>query len=56
MDGELAPRAANLAAQLGLREVDAFYMALAARPGLPLATLNGHQRQRSAGVIDSGLF
>jgi predicted nucleic acid-binding protein len=40
MDHELARASAELAARLGLRGADAFYVALAARLDLPLATLD----------------
>jgi len=51
MDQPLVQAAARLAAELGLRGADAFYVALAERLKIPMATLDSDQRARAAGVI-----
>jgi hypothetical protein len=52
LDAELAERAAGLAADRALREADAVYVALAARLGLPLVTLDRERRRRADGVVE----
>ena len=51
MDRSLTQEAARLAASIGLRGADAFYVALAARLALPLVTLDADQMQRSGTVV-----
>ena len=51
MDDALVQHAAELAAEYGLRGTDAFYVAVAARLGAPLATLDEDQRQRAANLV-----
>lgn len=51
LDGELVQTAARLAADLGLRGADAFYVAVAARLQVPLATLDADQREKAANAI-----
>ena len=51
MDQPLVQDAARLAADLGLRGADSFYVAVAARLNLPLVTLDGEQRTRAASAI-----
>ena len=51
MDSLLARRAAQLAASLGLRGADSFYVALAAELKIPLATLDRDQMERAAPLI-----
>ena len=48
MENVLVKEAARLAAQLGLRGADSTYVALAARLGLPLMTLDLDQKERAA--------
>jgi predicted nucleic acid-binding protein len=48
MDRALVEIAANLAVELGLRGADSFYVAVAARLDLPLATLDVDQKVRAA--------
>jgi len=55
MDRALAEIAANLAAELGLRGEDSFYVAVAARLNLPMVTLDIDQKARAAtkiGIIE----
>ncbi|MEE8389887.1 MAG: type II toxin-antitoxin system VapC family toxin [Anaerolineae bacterium] len=52
MEAELGQRAADLAATLGLRGADAFYVAVAARLSVPLATLDIDQQGRAAKVVE----
>ncbi len=52
LDEALAQAAATLAADLALRGADAVYVALAARLGLSLITLDGQQLVRAAPVVD----
>lgn len=52
LDAELAERAAGLAADRALRGADAVYVAVAARLGLPLVTLDPEQRRRADGVVE----
>jgi predicted nucleic acid-binding protein len=52
MEAELVQRAAHLAASLGLRGADAFYVAVAAHLSLPLATLDTDQQGRAANVVE----
>jgi len=52
LDAELAERAAELAADRALRGADAVYVAVAARLGLPLVTLDREQRRRADGVVE----
>lgn len=51
MDQELVRLATDLAADLGLRGADAFYVAVAHRLGLTLVTLDDDQRQRAARLV-----
>jgi predicted nucleic acid-binding protein len=51
MEADLVELAAEVAADLGLRGADALYLALAARLGIPLATLDQYQRERASGVV-----
>ena len=51
MDQELVHEAALLAARLGLRGADAVYVATAQHLGLPLVTLDVHQRDRAQGQV-----
>ncbi len=51
MDQSLVQEAARLAAELGLRGADAFYVAAAARLNLPLATLDGDQKARAGKLV-----
>ncbi len=48
LDRSLLRQAASLAAELGLRGADAVYVSVAARLGLPLATLDTDQRLRAS--------
>lgn len=48
MDFALAQEAALLAAQLGLRGADSFYVAVAARLDLPIVTLDEDQKEKAA--------
>ena len=50
-DVALCTRAAELAADLGLKGCDSLYVALAERLGEPLVTFDGEQLARAAGVI-----
>lgn len=52
MEAELVQCAADLAANLGLRGADAFYVAVAARLSVPLATLDIDQQGRAANVVE----
>ena len=52
MERALMQTAARLAAELALRGAGACYVALAARLGLPLLTLDQEQRSRSASVVE----
>ncbi|MBV6402246.1 MAG: tRNA(fMet)-specific endonuclease VapC [Anaerolineales bacterium] len=47
MEHSLIQEAARLAADLGLRGADSVYVAVAARLGVPLATLDTEQREKS---------
>jgi predicted nucleic acid-binding protein len=51
MDASLVTTAAQLASDLGLRGADAFYVAVAYRLGLPLATLDEDQIKRASKVV-----
>ena len=51
VNAELAQLGANLAADLHLRGVDAIYVALARRLGIPLITWDREQRERSSGPV-----
>jgi predicted nucleic acid-binding protein len=51
MDRGLVREAARLASDLGLRGADSFYVAVAARLGLPLVTLDVDQRSRAETVV-----
>lgn len=51
MDRLLVEGAARLAAELGLRGADSFYVALAERLKIPLVTLDSDQKARAAAVI-----
>jgi predicted nucleic acid-binding protein len=51
LDQDLVEEATVLAARLGLRGVDAFYVATARRLGIPLVTLDAEQLTRPAGLI-----
>lgn len=48
MDFALVQESAILAAELGLRGADSFYVALAARLALPLVTLDADQREKAS--------
>jgi predicted nucleic acid-binding protein len=52
MDDDVVQEAAELARSLGVRVADAFYLAVAKRLEIPLATLDVDQRQRAATVLD----
>lgn len=52
MEAELSGQAADLATTLGLRGADAFYVAVAARLSVPLATLDTDQQRRAADVVE----
>jgi len=56
MEQTLVQEAAQLAAELGLRGADSFYVAVAARLNLPLATLDEDQKNRAASRINLKLF
>lgn len=47
MEHSLIQEAAQLAAELGLRGADSVYVAVAARLGVPLVTLDADQREKS---------
>jgi predicted nucleic acid-binding protein len=51
MNYSLVQRATDLAARLGLRGVDAYYVAVAAYLGLPLATFDQDQSSRAQAVV-----
>jgi predicted nucleic acid-binding protein len=51
MDQPIVQEAARLAADLGLRGADSFYVAVAARLNLPLATLDIDQKTRAASLF-----
>jgi predicted nucleic acid-binding protein len=51
LDQSLIQEAARLASDLGLRGADSFYVAVASRLKLPLATLDEDQKTRAASVI-----
>lgn len=51
MDAELVQATSGLAANLGLRGADAFYVAVAARLQVPLATLDSDQRARAGRAV-----
>jgi predicted nucleic acid-binding protein len=51
MDQPIVKEATRLAADLGLRGADSFYVAVAARLNLPLATLDIDQKTRTASSI-----
>ncbi len=51
MDANLVQKAADLAADLGVRGADAFYIATAHQLGVPLATLDADQAQRAARLL-----
>jgi predicted nucleic acid-binding protein len=48
MEHSLLQEAAQLAAELGLRGADSTYVAVAARLGIPLITLDADQKERAA--------
>lgn len=52
MDQPLVQEATRLAADLGVRGADSFYVAVAARLNLPLITLDEDQKTRADSVID----
>lgn len=52
MEADLVRRAVKLAATQGLRGADALYVAVAARLGVPLATLDVDQQSRAANVVE----
>ena len=54
MEQALAQEAARLAADLGLRGADAFYIAAAARLKIPLITLDQDQAKRAATMVEVG--
>ena len=51
VDAELGQLAAQTAAELRLRGVDAIYVALAKRLGIPLVTWDQEQRERGRAVV-----
>ena len=51
MDNELVHRAANLAAELGLRGADSVYVAVAHQLKLPLVTFDVDQRMRAKDLV-----
>ncbi len=51
MDQSLVQGASSLAADLGLRGADSFYVAVAARLNLPLITLDEDQKTKADPVI-----
>lgn len=51
MEHSLLQEAAQLAAELGLRGADSTYVAVAARLGIPLITLDVDQKERAATQI-----
>ena len=51
MDTSLVQKAADLAAALGVRGADAFYIATAHQLGVPLATFDADQAQRAARLL-----
>ncbi len=53
VDQELAAEAANIAIRQRVRGCDAIYMALAARLGRPLVTLDGEQLSRSGPAAEA---
>ena len=52
MDQSIVQEAARLAADLGLRGADSFYVAVAVRLNLSLLTLDQDQRARAAPLVD----
>ncbi len=52
MDNTLMREAARLAVKLGLRGADSTYVAVAVRLGVPLATLDIEQQERSARAVE----
>ena len=53
MDEALVQTAVDVAAELGVRGADAFYIAVAQRLRVPLATLDADQRARAARVVET---
>ena len=51
MDASLVHKAADLAADQGVRSADAFYIATAHQLGVPLATLDADQAQRAVRLL-----
>ena len=51
MDQALVQTAIEVAADLGMRGADAFYIAVARQLNVPLATLDADQRARAAAVV-----
>ncbi len=51
MDQQLVQEAARLAADLGLRGANSFYVAAAVRLDLPLATLDADQKSKAASAV-----
>jgi len=51
MDQAVVETAATVAVDLGVRGADAFYIAIAQRLNLPLATLDADQRKRASRVV-----
>jgi len=56
MDQSMVQEAARLAADLGVRGADSFYVAVAARLNLPLATLDEDQKTRAGSLINIHLL
>ena len=56
MDQAVVATATSIATDLGVRGADAFYIAIAQRLNLPLATLDVDQRRRAAGVVTTLSF
>ena len=52
LDWALLRKAAQLAAQLGLRGADSTYVAVASRLGVPLVTLDRDQQERVSGMVE----
>jgi len=56
MDQEVVATATSIAIDLGVRGADAFYIAIAQRLALPLATLDVDQRRRAERVVTTLSF
>jgi len=56
IDQAVVATATSIATDLGVRGADAFYIAIAQRLNLPLATLDVDQRRRAAGVVTTLSF